>query len=85
MKSDTLPAEGALLGIDYGRVRLGLAKCDSLRLVVTPLRVLRIKDMRPALDAWLFALLNRAGPRPYTIAPVEQASLFGAAVAAVLE
>jgi len=37
MRDDPLPPAGALLGIDYGKARIGLAKCDPTRLVVTPL------------------------------------------------
>jgi hexokinase len=40
------------------------------------------KGMRRSLEAWLHTMLVREKPRPYIIAPVEQASLFGAAVAA---
>jgi hexokinase len=39
--------------------------------------------MRKALEAWLHLMLVRGKPRPYVISPVEQASLFGAAVAAL--
>jgi hexokinase len=39
--------------------------------------------LRRALDSWLHVMLAAGGPRPYIIAPVEQASLFGAAVAAL--
>jgi hexokinase len=41
------------------------------------------KGMRTALEAWLHIMLTKGKPRPYTIGPVEQASLFGAAVAAL--
>jgi hexokinase len=41
------------------------------------------KGMRRALEAWLHTLLVRDKFRPYVISPVEQASLFGAAVAAM--
>jgi hexokinase len=43
------------------------------------------KGMRRALDSWLHIMLASGKPRPYIIAPVEQASLFGAAVAALSE
>jgi hexokinase len=39
--------------------------------------------LRRALDSWLHVMLAAGGPRPYIIAPIEQASLFGAAVAAL--
>jgi hexokinase len=41
------------------------------------------KGMRAALESWLHIMLNKGKPRSYVIAPVEQASLFGAAVAAL--
>ncbi|MCL1815812.1 MAG: hexokinase [Treponema sp.] len=43
------------------------------------------KDMREALESYLNIMLNLKKPRSYIIAPVEQASLFGAAVAALSE
>jgi hexokinase len=41
------------------------------------------KGMREALESYLHAMLFKDAPRNYVIAPVEQASLFGAAVAAL--
>ena len=41
------------------------------------------KGMRNALESHLHVMLNREKPRSYIIAPVEQASLLGAAVAAL--
>jgi hexokinase len=41
------------------------------------------KGMRETLESCLHIMLNREKPRSYVIAPVEQASLFGAAVAAL--
>ena len=41
------------------------------------------KGMRSALESHLHVILNKDMPRSYMIAPVEQASLFGAAVAAL--
>jgi len=38
--------------------------------------------MRRSLDSWLHTLLVREMPRPYVVETVDQASLFGAAVAA---
>jgi len=46
-----LPAQGVLLGVDYGLARLGLAKCDPLRLIATPLRVMRTQGRHPRLVA----------------------------------
>jgi hexokinase len=39
--------------------------------------------MRVALESYLHTMLVARKPQPYLIAPVEQASLFGAAVAAL--
>jgi hexokinase len=39
--------------------------------------------MREALESRLHVMLNAVQPRSYIISPVEQASLFGAAVAAL--
>ena len=41
------------------------------------------KGMRRSLESWLHIMLNRNKPRSFAIAPVEQASLLGAAVAAL--
>ena len=43
------------------------------------------KGMRPALESYLHIMLNRDKPRSYAITPVEQASLMGAAVAALVK
>jgi hexokinase len=43
------------------------------------------KGMREAFDARLHSLLNREKPRSYIISSLENASLFGAAVAALLK
>jgi hexokinase len=41
------------------------------------------KGMRTGLESHLHRMLYGDMPRPYVIVPVEQASLFGAAVAAL--
>jgi hexokinase len=46
---------------------------------------MRYRGMREALEAYLHTLLNSSKPRSFVIAPVEQASLLGAAVAALTE
>jgi hexokinase len=43
------------------------------------------QGMRTAMESWLHVMLVKGAPRSYAIAPVEQASLFGAAVAALTE
>jgi hexokinase len=39
--------------------------------------------MRRSLESWLHQIMIREKPRHYVLAPVQQASLFGAAVAAL--
>jgi hexokinase len=56
-----------------------------LRIAVEGTTYLIYKGMRTALESWLHTMLVFGKPRPYIIAPVEQASLFGAAVAALSE
>ncbi|MDR0623919.1 MAG: hexokinase [Treponema sp.] len=56
-----------------------------VRIAVEGTTYMIYKGMRKALDAWLHIMLVSGKPRPYIIAPVEQASLFGAAVAALSE
>ncbi|MDR1908520.1 MAG: hexokinase [Spirochaetaceae bacterium] len=53
-----------------------------VRIAVEGTTYLRYRGMREAFEASLHIMLNREGPRYYTVAPVEQASLLGAAVAA---
>ena len=52
------------------------------RIAVEGTTYVRYKGMRSALESYLHVMLNRHKPRAFAIAPVEQASLFGAAVAA---
>jgi len=54
-----------------------------VRLAVEGTTYLLYKGMRSAMESWLHVLLNREKPRSYAIAPIEQASLLGAAVAAL--
>ncbi|GHU96799.1 hexokinase [Spirochaetia bacterium] len=61
------------------------AGCDPfvpVRIAVEGTTYMIYKGMRESLEASLHLMLNRDGPRSYVIAPVEQASLLGAAVAA---
>jgi putative Holliday junction resolvase len=51
MRHDALPPTGVLLGVDYGKARIGLARCDETRLVVTPLMTLHIKGKSAAAVA----------------------------------
>jgi hexokinase len=56
---------------------------SPVRIAVEGTTFMRYKGMRTALESYLHIMLNARKPRAYTIAPVEQASLFGAAVAAL--
>jgi len=56
---------------------------SPVRIAVEGTTYMIYKGMRRALESHLHQLLYREKPRPYVISPVEQASLFGAAVAAL--
>jgi hexokinase len=56
-----------------------------VRIAVEGTTYMVYKGMRRSLESWLHTMLVSGRPRPYVIAPVEQASLFGAAVAALSE
>jgi hexokinase len=61
-------------------------ECDPfvpVRVAVEGTTYMIYKGMRAALESYLHVMLNRKRPRSYAVAPVEQASLFGAAVAAL--
>jgi hexokinase len=64
------------------------AGCDPfnpVRIAVEGTTYLVYQGMRTAMESWLHIMLVKGKLRSYTIAPVEQASLFGAAVAALTE
>ena len=54
-----------------------------VRIAVEGTTFMVYKGMRTALESWLYIMLNNGKKRSYSITPVEQASLFGAAVAAL--
>ncbi|MDR3342757.1 MAG: hexokinase [Treponema sp.] len=54
-----------------------------VRIAVEGTTYMIYQGMRTALESWLHTMLASGKPHPYIIAPVEQASLFGAAVAAL--
>jgi hexokinase len=56
---------------------------SPVRIAVEGTTYMLYKGMRRAIDAYLHQMLFKEKPRPYVISPVEQASLFGAAVAAL--
>ena len=53
-----LPPKGTLLGLDPGTKTIGVAACDTLRLIASPVETIeRGKKLKPALDR-LFALFD---------------------------
>lgn len=63
--------------------KAGFEPYSPVRIAVEGTTYLIYKGMRRSLESWLHQMLINGKPRPYLIAPVEQASLFGAAVAAL--
>jgi hexokinase len=58
---------------------------SPVRIAMEGTTYLVYRGMRSAMESWLHTMLVKGKLRSYTIAPVEQASLFGAAVAALTE
>ena len=56
---------------------------SPIRVAVEGTTYLVYKGMRRSLESYLHQMLFKEKPRPYVVSPVEQASLFGAAVAAL--
>ncbi|MDR1866671.1 MAG: hexokinase [Treponema sp.] len=56
---------------------------NPVRVAIEGTTYLIYKGMRSALDSWLHIMVNNEKPLPYFIAPVDQASLLGAAAAAL--
>jgi hexokinase len=56
-----------------------------VRIAIEGTTYLVYRGMRAAMESWLHVMLVHGKLRSYSIAPVEQASLFGAAVAALTE
>jgi hexokinase len=73
----------AVVGACVERVRTGYEGYSPVRVAVEGTTYMIYKGMRQALESWLHIMLFNGKPRSYVIAPVEQASLFGAAVAAL--
>jgi hexokinase len=65
------------------RVREDVPPYAPVRIAIEGTTYMIYKGMRRAMDAWLHVMLTRGKPCPYIISPVEQASLLGAAVAAL--
>ncbi|MDR3249310.1 MAG: hexokinase [Treponema sp.] len=73
----------AAVGAAVERTARGFEPYAPVRIAVEGTTYLVYKGMRKALEAWLHVMLVSRKPHSYVIVPVEQASLFGAAVAAL--
>jgi hexokinase len=73
----------AVLAAPMEKAAEGFDPFVPLRAAVEGTTFMIYKGMRKALESYLHIMLNRNKPRPFAIAPVEQASLLGAAVAAL--
>jgi hexokinase len=73
----------AVLAATVERMDAGLDPFAPVRIAVEGTTYVRFRGMRKALEAHLHTMLVSRKPRSCIIAPVEQASLFGAAVAAL--
>jgi len=67
----------------YAGLRDSVRPYSPVRIAVEGTTYLIYKGMRRALESWLHLMLSKGKPLPYVISPVEQASLYGAAVAAM--
>jgi hexokinase len=72
----------AVLAATVERMQAYCEPYAPVRIAVEGTTFMLYKGMRRSLEAWLHTMLVKDKPRPYVIAPVEQASLYGAAVAA---
>jgi hexokinase len=73
----------ALVAAAVERVDTAFHPFAPVRIAVEGTTYMVYKGMRRALESYLHIMLSAGKPRPYVIAPVEHASLFGAAVAAL--
>ena len=73
----------AVLAATVKRVNAGYEPYSPVRIAVEGTTYLIYKGMRRSFESWLHQMLIRGKPHPYIVSPVEQASLFGAAVAAL--
>jgi len=78
--SAAVTAAAARRAVDGGTA--GRDPLAPVRIAVEGTTYMIYKGMRSALESYLHVMLNRRGKRGFVVAPVEQASLFGAAVAA---
>ena len=73
----------AVLAAAVQKTGAGFDPFVPVRIAVEGTTYMIYKDMRRSLESWLHIMLNKGRLRTYSITPVEQASLFGAAVAAL--
>jgi hexokinase len=73
----------AVVAAAVERTAAGFEPFSPVRVAVEGTTYMMYKGMRGALESYLHIMLTAGKPRSYVITPVEQASLFGAAVAAL--
>jgi hexokinase len=73
----------AVLAATVLKTDSGYEPYSPVRIAVEGTTYLIYKGMRRSIESYLHQILFREKPRPYTVSVVEQASLFGAAVAAL--
>jgi len=72
-----------VLAATIERMNYSYEPYSPVRIAVEGTTYMIYKGMRRSLESYLHQMLFNEKPRPYVISPVEQASLFGAAVAAL--
>ena len=72
----------AVLAATVERMETVCEPYAPVRIAVEGTTYMVYKGLRRSLESWLHTMLVKENLRPYVISPVEQASLFGAAVAA---
>ncbi|MCL2230557.1 MAG: hexokinase [Treponema sp.] len=73
----------AVLAATIKRVSFGYEPFSPVRVAVEGTTYMIYKGMRRSLESYLHRILFKDKPLPYVVSPVEQGSLFGAAVAAL--
>lgn len=73
----------AVLAATVERINPGYEPYSPVRIAAEGTTYLMYKNMRRSIESYLHQMLFKDKPRAYVISPVEHASLFGAAVAAL--
>ncbi|MCL2264515.1 MAG: hexokinase [Treponema sp.] len=73
----------AVVAATIERINANFEPYSPVRIAVEGTTYMVYKGMRRALESHLHQMIYKNKPRPYIISPVEQASLYGAAVAAL--